>query len=85
MLIEARAFLILKKFVEDVPCRQNIDFLCGLCAQLEYAWQTAAASSKMDKKTVHKEIETIVSLIPDPKGKLDTLRPSGKTQPDYYS
>ncbi|GAB1315795.1 Armadillo-type protein [Madurella fahalii] len=40
MLLEAKAFSHLEKFIKTVPCRSEKEFLCGLYAQLELAWKT---------------------------------------------
>lgn len=78
MLIEARAFAGLKQFIQDVPCRQGIDFLCGLCAQLEHAWEAAANSDSVHTQFIQDELQAIVNLLPDPKSRSDVLRPVGK-------
>ncbi|ERS96509.1 hypothetical protein HMPREF1624_07425 [Sporothrix schenckii ATCC 58251] len=38
MLMSARSFKGLESFIKDVPCRRDVDFQCGLYAQLERAW-----------------------------------------------
>ncbi|KAK3307826.1 armadillo-type protein [Chaetomium strumarium] len=46
MLIQARAFNYLEEFVGNVPCHQEKEFLCGLYAQLERAWEVGDSSAK---------------------------------------
>jgi HEAT repeat protein len=44
MLIEAKAFEDLEQFIEEVPCSQEEEFLCGMYAQLEQAWKAKNSS-----------------------------------------
>ncbi|KAL8346291.1 hypothetical protein RB598_000276 [Gaeumannomyces tritici] len=46
MLLGARAFSYLKEFVGGVPCRLEKEFLCGLYAQLERAWENEEPGPK---------------------------------------
>ncbi|KAK4040266.1 armadillo-type protein [Parachaetomium inaequale] len=46
MLIQARAFNYLEEFVGNVPCHHEKEFLCGLYAQLERAWEAGDSSAK---------------------------------------
>lgn len=46
MLIDAEAFQMLDNFVQQVPCHEEEQFLCGLYAQLEQAWVTGGPSIK---------------------------------------
>ena len=40
MLIRADAFGMLEIFIQQVPCHQDKEFLCGLFSLLEQAWET---------------------------------------------
>ena len=46
LLIHANAFGYLKNFVLRVPCLKEKDFLCGIFAQLEAAWETGGDSAR---------------------------------------
>ncbi|KAH6997421.1 armadillo-type protein [Ilyonectria destructans] len=46
MLIQAKAFKSLEDFLPKVPCSKEREFLCGIFAQLEQAWETGDPSVK---------------------------------------
>ena len=46
MLIQAGAFSKLEEFILHVPCREEKEFLCGLYAELEQAWETGSSFLK---------------------------------------
>ena len=46
LLIHADAFEYLKSFVLRVPCLKDKDFLCGIFAQLEGAWEAGEDSAR---------------------------------------
>ncbi|KAH6971507.1 hypothetical protein BKA56DRAFT_677610 [Ilyonectria sp. MPI-CAGE-AT-0026] len=46
MLIQAKAFKSLEDFLSKVSCSKEKEFLCGIFAQLEQAWETGDPSFK---------------------------------------
>ncbi|CAK7213437.1 hypothetical protein SEUCBS140593_001853 [Sporothrix eucalyptigena] len=81
MLIQNRAFESLKCFLDTVPCRQDIDFLCGISAQLEQVWvQAAAAATQTDTDddgaqalAIRACVQDVLASLPEPKSRFDPL------------
>ncbi|ERT03243.1 hypothetical protein HMPREF1624_01549 [Sporothrix schenckii ATCC 58251] len=73
MLIQNRAFAILKLFLDKVPCRQDIDFLCGLSAQLEQMWVQAAADDGAQARATRDHVQAVFASLPQPKSRSDPL------------
>jgi len=84
MLLGAGAIKYLEEFVGKVPCQDEKDFLCGLYAQLEQAWETGDASIRQDIvqlldrvlipegcKSAHPRVLEWVKLIADTLGRPD--------------
>jgi HEAT repeat protein len=46
MLLQAQAFEKLEEFTKQVPCREEEAFLCGLCSQLEQAWNVGNPTTR---------------------------------------
>lgn len=85
MLIQNRAFASLEFFLDNVPCRHDIDFLCGISAQLEQVWvQAAAAATHTGTNTdtdddgaqalaMRARVQDVLASLPEPKSRSDTL------------
>ncbi|KAH7120447.1 hypothetical protein B0J13DRAFT_612794 [Dactylonectria estremocensis] len=84
MLIQAKAFNSLEHFLREVPCRQEKEFLCGIFAQLEQAWETRDPSAEgqivrflervlvpVESKSTHRRVCEWVKLVADTLGRSD--------------
>ena len=94
MLLGARAFNYLEEFVGKVPCRHEKEFLCGLYAQLERAWEAGDSLAKQQVvqlleqilvpagcKSAHPRVREWVKLVADTLGRPDwraNVRPAPK-------
>lgn len=58
MLVQNRAFESLKCFLDKVPCRHDINFLCGISAQLEQVWLQTAAAGKHKNSDTNTDTDT---------------------------
>ncbi|KAL1895477.1 hypothetical protein Sste5346_005285 [Sporothrix stenoceras] len=89
MLIQNKAFASLKCFLDKVTCRHDIDFLCGISAQLEQVWlQTAATATHKNTSTdtdtdtdgncaqalaMRARVQDILASLPEPKSRSGPL------------
>lgn len=55
MLLQSKALKMMKWFIPQVHCRDQEYFLCGLCAQLQLAWEVArqAEDNTTQKRVVN--------------------------------
>lgn len=74
MLIQAKAFMGLEAFIKGVPCRKEVDFLCGLYAQLEHAWDFFTSSYSASTEASRKELQHIAGIVPAPDGGSNDLK-----------
>ncbi|KIH94875.1 hypothetical protein SPBR_03561 [Sporothrix brasiliensis 5110] len=74
MLMRARSFQGLESFVKAVPCGIDVDFQCGLYAQLERAWGALESSNTSSVNKDKQALRDIAVIVPSPKGGTNDLK-----------
>lgn len=76
LLIQARSFSGLEVFIKQSPCRREVDFLCGIYAQLEHAWDVFTSGGHGDASidVTKTALRHIVAILPPPEGSTNDLK-----------